>query len=75
MTPRLIASAALAALLLAGNGLAEVPLKSGPQPELPRPGVPSRRRYASPREPTGYFVRLPGFPTFVPGHRKRIFSL
>lgn len=30
MTPRLIASAALAALLLAGNGLAEEALKSGP---------------------------------------------
>jgi hypothetical protein len=30
MTPRLIASAALAALLLASNGLAQEPLKSGP---------------------------------------------
>jgi hypothetical protein len=30
MTPRLLAGAALAALLLAGNGLAEEPLKSGP---------------------------------------------
>lgn len=30
MSPRLIASAALAALLLAGNGLAENPLRSGP---------------------------------------------
>ena len=30
MTPRLIATAALAALLLAGNGFAEEPLKSGP---------------------------------------------
>ena len=31
MTPRLIAGAALAALLLASAGLAEDPLKSGPQ--------------------------------------------
>jgi len=30
MMPRLIASAALAALLLSGNGQAETPLKSGP---------------------------------------------
>jgi hypothetical protein len=30
MTPRLIASAALAAVLLGGNGLAADPLKSGP---------------------------------------------
>jgi hypothetical protein len=30
MTPRLIATAALAGLLLAGNGQADDPLKSGP---------------------------------------------
>ena len=30
MTPRLMAGAALAALLLAGAGLADPPLKSGP---------------------------------------------
>lgn len=31
MTPRIIASAALVALLIAGNGLADELLKSGPQ--------------------------------------------